>query len=74
VLQAVQCCGDYDRLMQGVYENFLNMSFRDSRLEAVSYINVVSSDLCVLCHFPQSLHTDSKTLELEHVCVVTVNA
>jgi hypothetical protein len=38
VLRTVQCCGDYDRLMQGVYENFLNMSFRDSRLEAVRYI------------------------------------
>jgi hypothetical protein len=37
VLRTVQCCGDYDRLMQGVYENFLNMSFRDSRLEAVRY-------------------------------------
>lgn len=37
VLQTVQCCGDYDRLMQGVYENFLNMSFRDSRLEAVRH-------------------------------------
>ncbi|PNF28113.1 hypothetical protein B7P43_G12268 [Cryptotermes secundus] len=36
VLKTVQCCGDYDRLMQGVYENFLSMSFRDSRLEAVS--------------------------------------
>ncbi|GFG31238.1 hypothetical protein Cfor_11072, partial [Coptotermes formosanus] len=36
VLRTVQCCGDYDRLIQGVYENFLNMSFRDSRLEAVS--------------------------------------
>jgi chromosome transmission fidelity protein 18 len=36
VLRTVQCCGDYDRLRQGVYENFLNMSFRDSRLEAVS--------------------------------------
>ena len=35
VLRTVQCCGDYDRLTQGVYENFLNMSFRDSRLEAV---------------------------------------
>ncbi|XP_069699964.1 chromosome transmission fidelity protein 18 homolog isoform X2 [Periplaneta americana] len=36
VLRTVQCCGDYDRLMQGVYENYLNMSFKDSRLEAVS--------------------------------------
>ena len=35
VLRTVQCCGDYDRLMQGVYENFLHMNFRDSRLEAV---------------------------------------
>jgi hypothetical protein len=62
VLQTVQCCGDYDRLMQGVYENFLSMSFRDSRLEVVSYINVLSSDHCILCHFPQSLHTNSKIL------------
>jgi hypothetical protein len=61
VLQTVQCCGDYDRLMQGVYENFLNMSFRDSRLEAVSYINVLSLDLSVHCHFPQSLLKNSKT-------------
>jgi hypothetical protein len=40
VLHTVQSCGDYDRLVQGVYENFLNMSFRDSRLEAVRYVNL----------------------------------
>jgi hypothetical protein len=33
----VQRCSDYVRLMQGVYENFLNMRFRDSQLEAVRY-------------------------------------
>ncbi|XP_021940234.1 chromosome transmission fidelity protein 18 homolog isoform X2 [Zootermopsis nevadensis] len=36
VLQTVQSCSDYDRLVQGVYENFLNMSFRDNHLNAVS--------------------------------------
>ncbi|KDR07844.1 Chromosome transmission fidelity protein 18-like protein [Zootermopsis nevadensis] len=34
VLQTVQSCSDYDRLVQGVYENFLNMSFRDNHLNA----------------------------------------
>jgi hypothetical protein len=48
VLRTVQCCGDYERLMQGVYENFLNMSFRDSRLEAVRYVNLLSLHLCIL--------------------------
>jgi hypothetical protein len=31
--------------MQGVYENFLNMSFRDSRLDAVRY----KSDVILEC-------------------------
>nr|CAD7461499.1 unnamed protein product [Timema tahoe] len=36
ILRTVQSYGEYDRLMQGVYENFLKMNFKDSRLEGVS--------------------------------------
>jgi hypothetical protein len=31
----VQACGDYDRLQQGVFENYLSMKFKDSRMENV---------------------------------------
>ena len=36
VLHSVQACGDYDRLQQGVFENYLNIKFKDSRMENVS--------------------------------------
>ena len=35
VLSTVQACGDYDRLQQGVFENYLNIKFKDSRMENV---------------------------------------
>lgn len=36
VLRTVQGAGDYDRLAQGVYENFLNMKIKDSTMKSVS--------------------------------------
>lgn len=38
VLHTVQACGDYERLQQGVFENYLSMKFKDSRMENVSLI------------------------------------
>jgi chromosome transmission fidelity protein 18 len=35
ILHAVHACGDYDRLQQGVFENYLNIKFKDSRMENV---------------------------------------
>ncbi|KAJ9591978.1 hypothetical protein L9F63_001490, partial [Diploptera punctata] len=37
ILRSVQCCGDYDRLAQGVYENFPNLTSRDSHLDIVCF-------------------------------------
>nr|CAD7399310.1 unnamed protein product [Timema cristinae] len=36
ILRTVQSYGEYDRLMQGVYENFLKLNFKDSHLEGMS--------------------------------------
>ncbi|GLH15291.1 LOW QUALITY PROTEIN: Replication factor C subunit 1 [Gryllus bimaculatus] len=50
VLQTVQSFGDYDRVAQGVFENYLNMNLKDTRLEGVteglewfSYFDVMST-------------------------------
>ncbi|XP_022092575.1 chromosome transmission fidelity protein 18 homolog isoform X2 [Acanthaster planci] len=36
VLQLAQGAGDYDKLMQGIFENYLEMKFKDPRLEALN--------------------------------------
>ncbi|XP_075210818.1 chromosome transmission fidelity protein 18 homolog [Lycorma delicatula] len=36
VLQTVQGCGDYDRLAQGVYENYLMLKLKGSSLKSIS--------------------------------------
>lgn len=41
VLRTVQGCGDYERLAQGVYENFLNMKLRDSTMKSVSNLMII---------------------------------
>lgn len=38
VLKTVQGCGDYDRLAQGVFENYLNMKIKDSSMVSVSIV------------------------------------
>lgn len=41
VLKTVQGCGDYDRLAQGVFENYLNMKIKDSSMVSVSIFYTV---------------------------------
>ncbi|XP_038065359.1 chromosome transmission fidelity protein 18 homolog [Patiria miniata] len=36
VVQLAQGAGDYDKLMQGIFENYLEMKFKDPRLEALN--------------------------------------
>ena len=31
-----QSCGEYDKVVQGVFDNYVNMKFRDMRLENVT--------------------------------------
>jgi len=35
ILATVQRCGEYDRLVQGVFENYVNIKFKDSGMAAV---------------------------------------
>ncbi len=37
ILRSVQGNGDYDKLAQGVYENFLHVKFNDSCMKKVSF-------------------------------------
>lgn len=37
ILHTVMSCGEYDRLMQGTFENYLSVQFKDSQLENVIY-------------------------------------
>ena len=36
MLSAVYACGEYEKLMNGVFENYLQVKFRDSQLANVS--------------------------------------
>ena len=36
MLRTAQACGDYDRIMQGVFENYLEIKFKDVALQNVS--------------------------------------
>lgn len=36
ILHAVHSCGEYDRLMQGIFENYPTIKFKDSYMSAVS--------------------------------------
>uniref|UniRef100_A0A1B6LVK8 AAA+ ATPase domain-containing protein n=1 Tax=Graphocephala atropunctata TaxID=36148 RepID=A0A1B6LVK8_9HEMI len=45
VLRTVQGCGDYERLAQGVFENYLNMKIKDSSMISVA------NGLSWFCHF-----------------------
>ena len=43
MLRAVQACGDYDKIMNGVFENYLQVKFRDTQLANVSLITIYFS-------------------------------
>ena len=36
ILATIQSCGEYERVVQGVFENYVNMKFKDLRLENVT--------------------------------------
>ncbi|XP_046631154.1 chromosome transmission fidelity protein 18 homolog [Daphnia pulicaria] len=50
ILHAVHSCGEYDRLMQGVFENYPNIKFKDS------YLNAVCIGLDWMCFFDHVNH------------------
>ena len=35
-LHSVYACGEYEKMMHGVFENYLNVKFKDSQFENVS--------------------------------------
>ena len=36
MLKSVQSCGDYEKMMQGAYENYLTIKFKDIKMKNVS--------------------------------------
>ena len=36
ILSTIQSCGEYEKVVQGVFDNYVNMKFRDLRLENVT--------------------------------------
>jgi len=36
ILLTIQSCGEYEKVVQGVFDNYVNMKFRDLRLENVT--------------------------------------
>jgi len=68
ILSTVQSCGEYDRLMQGVFENYLNIKFKDCNmirvgkgLEWFSHFDVLNKEMlhgqvwALMGHFPYAL-------------------
>lgn len=41
ILKSVQGNGDYDRLAQGVYENFLNIRISDGSMKNVRLVKII---------------------------------
>ena len=39
MLQSVQSCGDYEKIMQGAYENYLSIKFKDVKMRHVREIS-----------------------------------
>ena len=37
VLSTIYACGDYEKIMEGVFENYLNVKFKDSCFENVGF-------------------------------------
>ncbi len=61
ILHAVHSCGEYDRLMQGVFENYPNIKFKDSYLNAVLSIikkkkNTLDDFLKLWCGAVSGMH------------------
>ena len=41
MLQSVQSCGDYEKIMQGAYENYLSIKFKDVKMRHVRKTNLI---------------------------------
>jgi len=68
ILSTVQSCGEYDRLVQGVFENYLNIKFKDSNmirvgrgLEWFTHFDLLNKEMlhgqvyALMGHFPYTL-------------------
>jgi len=68
ILATVQSCGEYDRLVQGVFENYLNIKFKDSGMAGVvkgldwfSHFDLLHREMlhgqvwALMGHFPYTL-------------------
>lgn len=40
ILNSVQGCGDYEKLIQGSFENYLSIKFTDVKMQNVSFFNI----------------------------------
>ena len=40
ILHTVQSCGEFEKVMNGVFENYLEVKFKDSQLNQVSQISI----------------------------------
>lgn len=38
ILQIVEQCGELDRIIEGLFENYLNINFKDSKMDLVRRI------------------------------------
>ena len=47
-LHMAQSCGDYEKLQQGVFENYLNIKFKDDKMQNVLGMNIFHNQLFFL--------------------------
>ena len=44
-LHMAQSCGDYEKLQQGVFENYLNIKFKDAKMQNVLGMDIFHNQL-----------------------------
>ena len=57
MLRTVQACGDYDRVLQGVFENYLDVKFKDMAFQNVSLFTSCEATFCAFVCLNNCLHS-----------------
>ena len=73
ILGSVQSCGEYDRVVAGVFENYIKMKFKDNAMENVVKVNIhVCFSISFICFLICRDWTGSLTLTCSTVRCCTV--
>ena len=55
-LHMAQSCGDYEKLQQGVFENYLNIKFKDDKMQNVLGMNIFHNQFFFFKFYLGTIH------------------